>query len=187
MILVRECIVVPYLNTYFPTVLSPQPNVLGDSATRALEKFWNSSSEPMSSTISFSQIKKAMLELGAEASVLSAQNWSISSYCDLKTVDLPQKSAIIARLIRLIESCARYVSSSLFKRLVFHYSIRSRRLAKPGVPNITVALLLLGMDSEASSESLEDITRVVDLTCNCIPMEDTGLVSVYVLFTSHTH
>ncbi|KAF8973202.1 hypothetical protein BDZ97DRAFT_1912770 [Flammula alnicola] len=132
--------------------------ILSESAVRALEDFWGSSVQPLSSRVTFSKVLTVIIWLGAEQSIVSSQNWPVTTTPG-RDASASRRERVIQRMLVLVNSCAR-----------------SGRLPREETPDIVLALLLIGMDSTASPDLIQDIIRAVDLACRYISPE--GSVSV---------
>uniref|UniRef100_A0A8H8CQ82 Amidohydrolase-related domain-containing protein n=1 Tax=Psilocybe cubensis TaxID=181762 RepID=A0A8H8CQ82_PSICU len=97
----------------------------------------------------------------SDSTIQFAQGWDAPVSRPLSIVNITQRDNVIRRLLLLVGACAR-----------------SKRIKVTEIPNMSLALLLLGMDLEASPDLIEDITRTVNLVCNCLREEDQDIVNV---------
>ncbi|KAF8897045.1 hypothetical protein CPB84DRAFT_1781409 [Gymnopilus junonius] len=155
----------------FSLLSSSGLDILVGHATRVLEIFWGSTMEPISSRISFPHVLNIFYRLGMEPSVLASQNWPSPVSVEFQDVDPLYRVKVVKSLIILVTACARF-----------------RRFQPGDIPDILLAILLLGMDSEASSELLQAVTLAVHQICQCIPLNDldfeTRLVSRLIGFVT---
>jgi hypothetical protein len=86
-------------------VLASHPTLVTEPASRALEGHWRL--KTTTSGLSFSQVLTGVQRLGADAAVLSSQNWSVSSmpYTEDATTELREE--FMRRLIILANACTR--------------------------------------------------------------------------------
>ena len=89
----------------FLKVLASHHTVLTEPASRALESHWRL--KTTTSGLSFSQVLTGVQRLGADAAVISSQNWPVSSmpYTEDATTEL--RGDFICRLIILANACIR--------------------------------------------------------------------------------
>ncbi|KDR75827.1 hypothetical protein GALMADRAFT_140422 [Galerina marginata CBS 339.88] len=132
--------------------LSPQLSPLSEPATGALEHFWSSTKDPLSSSISFAQVLNTIHRLGMDPAILTARNWQVPNTMEFRAVDPSYRTNVVRRLIVLVNACAS-----------------SARLKLDELPDILIAMLLLGMDSGASPDILRDVSQAVEKICHCIP------------------
>ncbi|CAA7259137.1 unnamed protein product [Cyclocybe aegerita] len=139
-------------------VLSTRYDV-AEPAARALDDFWASTACPITSTITFVQILAWLQSVGADPSILKSLRWTAKEGPDAAVVDPTQRDDVIRRLITLTVSCAR-----------------TRRLRVEEIPDIILALMLIGMDVIATPELSRDVSQAVHEVCQCMPSDDSSRI-----------
>ncbi|KAF8161155.1 hypothetical protein B0H34DRAFT_795986 [Crassisporium funariophilum] len=148
----------PMLQFLCDLALSPLPTPLSLPAFRALRNYWSSIPTRTSSCLSLSQILLAIRRLGADSSVLASQGWSVDDATYVAKVAVRDRDSVIRRLTLLVDACAR-----------------SGRLQMDELPDLVLALLLVGIDPSTSPDLQRDIIHAVDVACHCIPQGSTNV------------
>ncbi|KAF9529383.1 hypothetical protein CPB83DRAFT_893485 [Crepidotus variabilis] len=133
---------------------SPSPS-LADAAGRALTKFWSSTQQPSSSTITTAQVMSCIIRLGADPFILSAHGWQETAQ---HGGSAPVRSTTLQQLVDLVTACAR-----------------TNRLRQAETEELALALLLIGTDSRTTPATSRDIVQAIDLTLQCLSPNSSPL------------
>ncbi|KAJ3511744.1 hypothetical protein NLJ89_g3917 [Agrocybe chaxingu] len=132
---------------------------IAEPAARTLDDFWASTAYPITSTIAFAQILACLQSVGADPAILKSLRWTAQEGPDAAVVDPTQRGDVIRRLITLTISCAR-----------------TRRLRVEEIPDIVLALMLIGMDLKATPELSRDVSQAINEVCQCMPSDKSSRI-----------
>ncbi|KAG2059195.1 hypothetical protein BDR06DRAFT_994148 [Suillus hirtellus] len=136
------------ISPLFALAISVAESRLSGAAYSALHSLWSATSYTSKSTLRFTDIATALVNLGACRHVAEDLGWTIRENIHPLRISSENRSRVLSKLVALVGIAAR-----------------TENLVAEDIPNVLLSLVVIGLDRTTSNELRANLHLAIDTIC----------------------